>query len=39
LTFAIKKKLLFQIAAMTFDAENYFLPKEKILGLITDYLQ
>ncbi|WP_445632940.1 Histidine kinase [Nostoc sp. DSM 114161] len=39
LNLAIKKKLLSQIAAITFDAENYFLPKEKILGLIADYLQ
>jgi len=31
LNVAMKKKLLSQIAAISFEAENYFLPKEKIL--------
>ncbi|MBC1239793.1 NACHT domain-containing NTPase [Nostoc sp. 2RC] len=38
LNVAMKKKLLSQIAAISFEAENYFLPKEKILELIADWL-
>ncbi|MBD2516883.1 NACHT domain-containing NTPase [Nostoc sp. FACHB-973] len=38
LTLEIKKKLLFQLAAISFEQENYFFPKEKILELIAEYL-
>ncbi|MFN6472894.1 MAG: NACHT domain-containing protein [Nostoc sp. SerVER01] len=38
LTLTTKKKLLFQIAAITFEQENYFFTKEKILELIADFL-
>ncbi|MBX9259083.1 NACHT domain-containing NTPase [Desmonostoc muscorum CCALA 125] len=38
LTLEIKKKLLFQLAAISFEQENYFFSKEKILELIAEYL-
>ncbi len=33
-----KKKLLCQLAAITFEQEDYFFEKEKLLQLIADYL-
>ncbi|MEH2412645.1 NACHT domain-containing protein [Nostoc sp.] len=39
LTLVIKKKLLFQLATITFEQENYFFEEEKILQLIADYLK
>ncbi|MEH2238642.1 NACHT domain-containing protein [Nostoc sp.] len=39
LTLVSKKKLLFQIAYLTFEQENYFFEQEKILQLIADYLE
>lgn len=39
LTLVTKKKLLFQLAAISFEQEDYFLEQEKILQLIADYLE
>ncbi len=38
LTFAAKKQLLYQIAAITFEQGNYFFEQEKIQHIIADYL-
>ncbi len=37
LNLVIKKKLLSQIASVSFEQENYFFTKEKIVQLIADY--
>ncbi|QLE41281.1 NACHT domain-containing NTPase [Nostoc sp. C052] len=38
LTLVSKKKLLYQLAAITFEHGDYFFEKEKILQLIAEYL-
>ncbi|MEH2053714.1 NACHT domain-containing protein [Nostoc sp.] len=38
LTIVSKKKLLYQLAAITFEHGDYFFEKEKILQFIADYL-
>ncbi|MEH1853075.1 MAG: NACHT domain-containing NTPase [Nostoc sp.] len=38
LTLVSKKKLLYQLAAITFERGDYFFEKEKILQLIAEYL-
>ncbi|MFS0517661.1 NACHT domain-containing protein [Nostoc sp. UIC 10607] len=39
LTLKSKKKLLVQLAAITFEQENYFFEQEKILQIIAHYLE
>ncbi|MBD2511061.1 NACHT domain-containing NTPase [Nostoc muscorum FACHB-395] len=39
LTLASKKKLIFQLAAITFEQKKYFFEQENILQLIADYLE